>query len=159
MPTPDPAVVTELQRKFSGLDEQANYIAGSRIHDKYTNYKAADKTAGKASTEYKTTASKLKQKPPGPSDNPVSGPVRNAYFDLAGHQTLKPLAATASFTSKFHADRRDSFNNKYKEVLEAKMEYKQHVQAANAAHNSSNTFQKYQETHHKHIQKLQKSDG
>ncbi|GKT41544.1 uncharacterized protein ColSpa_01725 [Colletotrichum spaethianum] len=94
---PDPAQVAELQRKYSGLDNNLAYVAGHTIDNKYSAYKAADKAAAAASSTYKRTANVLKQKKPYDLNNPALGPVGGrGMYTREGHQTLAPLAGTAS---------------------------------------------------------------
>ncbi|KAK2017080.1 hypothetical protein LZ32DRAFT_688369 [Colletotrichum eremochloae] len=148
MSKPTPIQVAELQRKYSGLDDKLEYIAGHTIDNKYMTYKVASEAAGTASTTYKDTAVTLRQMPPYDPNNPAVGaPVRGGRYTRDGHQTLAPLAGTASSTAAVHADRRDSFNNRYQDLLEAKGTYGTHVYEAVNARRSSANFAKWERQH------------
>ena len=95
----DPNQVAALQKRYSGLDDQLHYQKGHTIYNKYTTYKAADKAAGAASQAYKGEAAKLKAtKPYDPNQN--KGSAGGTMYYQAGHQTLAPLAGTASQTAQ-----------------------------------------------------------
>ncbi|KAK2028760.1 hypothetical protein LX32DRAFT_652843 [Colletotrichum zoysiae] len=138
MSKPTTIQVAELQRKYTGLDDKLEYVAGHTIDNRYRAYKVAGLAAGTASTTYKKTADTLRQERPYDPNNPAFGPVRaRGFYTRGGHQTLAPLAGTASTTAEFYADRRDSFNDRYQDVLEAKGNYKTHVYEAT---NSRGTY-------------------
>ncbi|KAK1958614.1 hypothetical protein LY78DRAFT_663363 [Colletotrichum sublineola] len=126
MSKPTPIQVAELQRKYSGLDDKLEYIAGDTIDNKYMTYKM----------------------PPYDPTNPAVGAlVRGGRYTRDGHQTLAPLAGTASSTAAVHADRRDSFTNRYQDLLEAKGTYGTHVYEAVNARRSSANFAKWERQH------------
>ncbi|KAI2630964.1 hypothetical protein GGR54DRAFT_178810 [Hypoxylon sp. NC1633] len=145
---PDPQKVAELQRKYTGLDGNLSYISGHTIATKYDGYKNANQSAGAASTDYTKTAKGLKATKP--YQGGATGPVGGSLYYQAGHATLAPLAGTAATTAQYHAERRDSFNTKYADVLEAKGEYDGHVQQAKCAHNSAAKYSKFQTQHEKY---------
>lgn len=97
-PVLDPAQVSELQRKYSGLDDELEYISGHTIYTKYKSYKEADKQSGDASAAYTSAAKSLRATKPY-ADPPATGPVKGGYYYRDGHQKLAPLAGTASSTA------------------------------------------------------------
>lgn len=95
---PDPQKVAELQRRFTGLDNNLNYIPGHTIATKDDGYKDAQRSAGAASTNYTSTARRLKATKP--YQGSAYGPVRSSMYYTAGHATLAPLAGTAATTAQ-----------------------------------------------------------
>ncbi|KAL3300723.1 hypothetical protein RB213_002322 [Colletotrichum asianum] len=131
---PDPKQVAELQKKYTGLEDDLSYRQGHTIGNKYEAYKKAGGKAATSTTTYKATAKPLEKKttPYDPID-PAFGPVMNKFYTRNSHQILEPLAGAAATDTAFHADRRESFNNRYQDVLVAKSQWEGHVtQAANA---------------------------
>ncbi|KAI5457679.1 hypothetical protein BGZ63DRAFT_407743 [Mariannaea sp. PMI_226] len=142
--TPSAEDVAELQRTYTGLDNNLNYIPGHTIDAKYQGYKAAHEAAKAAATTYKTTSDGLKvTKPYAEPAKPVGGKM----FYQAGHQTLAPIAGDASTAAQYHCDRRTSFNTTYKPVLDAKNEYAGHVQQATLAQQAATKYAGYQTKH------------
>lgn len=96
-PKPDPVDVANLQKRFTGLDNELEYIPGHTIGAKYDAYKAASRAAGTAIGTYRTTAGGLKAtKSYRPGDKPVGPSVERKKFYRDGHQVLDPLAGAAS---------------------------------------------------------------
>lgn len=94
---PDPAIVQDFQRKFTGLDDKLKFQPGHTICNKYDAYKTAAESAKCASTTYKTTAAGLK------ATKPYAEPAYNTggtAYHSSGHRILEPLAGNASTTAE-----------------------------------------------------------
>ncbi|EPE32080.1 hypothetical protein GLAREA_12162 [Glarea lozoyensis ATCC 20868] len=144
MAAPSPEVVAALQRQFSGLNDQLNYLEGSTIYKKNKAYKEAHEVVKSANTNYNTTAKELMQKKPYNPDDPAYGKGLKGgqMFTKSGHRVLGPLAGTVIVASQFHVDRRTSFNTTYQAVLEGKVpeEYTGHVKQVKDAQKSTENF-------------------
>ncbi|KAI0897553.1 hypothetical protein F4806DRAFT_462650 [Annulohypoxylon nitens] len=149
--TPDPNTVANLQRKFSGLDNDLNYVSGHSIWTEYQQYKQEQFDAGVASQNYAHEANVQKARKPYREDEKATGPVGGSLYYQGGHAVLEPLAGAAATAAERHGDSRDSFNDKYEEVLKAKGEYSGHAEAAQLAHNSAKRFSKMQRQHNSHM--------
>ncbi|OTA99706.1 hypothetical protein M426DRAFT_16171 [Hypoxylon sp. CI-4A] len=143
--------VLDLQRRYSGLDDELYYIPGHRIHDAFTNYKNVSREASDACSSYKDAARSLESIKPYDTNNPpVDKHVHGRLFSRASHELLEPLAGNASRASRYHAERRDSFNARYAPVLEAKGQYEGHILEVEQAHVCANRHAKHQEQHHRY---------
>lgn len=144
---PDPAEVANLQKRFTGLTDDLNYIPGHTIISKYDGYKAAQAAAGTASVAYKTKGNELKAGRPYKPGARATGNIQGRMFYPEGHQVMAPLAGTAANAAGFHANRRESFNTTYEPVLKAKGEYVGHVQEASQARGSQRKYDGYRQAH------------
>ncbi|KAK1506471.1 uncharacterized protein CCOS01_16523 [Colletotrichum costaricense] len=118
---PDHEVVNKLRKRYSSLDGKLEYIPDHMIHTKYTAYKHAHAEAKASNTTYKNTAHPLGLRRPYPPGQIPNGTTNNGFkYSVESHQILAPLAGTASSNAQTHADRRGSFNDKYKNVVAAK---------------------------------------
>ncbi|KAI0967015.1 hypothetical protein F4678DRAFT_465820 [Xylaria arbuscula] len=147
---PAPEEIAALQRKYSGLDDDLYYVEGHTVARKYDAYKAADAAAAQASIIYRSTAAPLRQeKPYAPGVRPT-GPVQGSMYYPDGHRILAPLAGNIATAADYHADRRDSFNNGYEDLLQAKGVHETHVGQALQARKMGNTWRKNEAKHVKY---------
>ncbi|KAF2254897.1 hypothetical protein BU26DRAFT_559543 [Trematosphaeria pertusa] len=153
---PDPKVVDRLQRTFSGLDDNLNYQDGHGISRGYNTYKNAHKDANAAATTYRDAAEGLQLNRPYDQNNqPIGGLVAGRMFNGTGHRALDPVAGNAADAFNVHTERRESFNNKYKEVLIAKNEYAGHVQQAVQSQKAETRYNRIQQQHQQYGQQQQ----
>jgi hypothetical protein len=103
----DPNTVPDLQRRFSGLNDDLTYIIKEPKHTieaKYTAYKDAHDRAKASNTAYSEVAELRKidvtnLTKPYPSH--VKGPVKQTYYTTAeNHGLLATLASTAAQHAK-----------------------------------------------------------
>ncbi|KAK3292944.1 uncharacterized protein B0H64DRAFT_203660, partial [Chaetomium fimeti] len=128
--------VIDTLKESGALNEKLEYQPKHTIHNKYMEYKAADRRAGEDRVAYNQKANELKV---------------NGAHEQETHKQLAPLAAAAYKSAKIHADKRRAFNERYKDVLVARGRdiYKGHVEAAKNAEASSKKYAAKAQTHQK----------